>query len=326
MKKRWIALFLCVVLCAAALAGCAAQPAEETGTPEASESTEANESAEAAEPSSSEAAEADGVTVTDMAGNEVTVKKADKIVSLTPAGTEIVCALGAAKQLVGVDAYSDYPEITESIEVVGDFNGPDVEKVASLEPDVVLAGTGLQEEAVAQLQELGIAVAVVEATTFDEISGSIELIGEIIGAQEEAQTVIGEIDAAVEEAQANQPAEKKTVYYVMSYGENGNWTSGPGSFINTMIELAGGKCVTEDAEYPWIEYPVEDLVVANPDIILVGETMGSEADGLAQAQGYQDLDAVKNGKVYEIDANVFTRPGPRIAEAIAQLSEILNEQ
>ena len=87
MRKRWIALFLCVVLCAAALAGCAAQPAEETGTPETSESPEASVSAEAAEPSGT--AEADGVTVTDMAGNEVTVKKADKIVSLTPAGTEL---------------------------------------------------------------------------------------------------------------------------------------------------------------------------------------------------------------------------------------------
>ena len=109
----------------------------------------------------------------------------------------------------------------------------------------------------------------------------------------------------------------------MSYGDMGNWTSGPGSFINTMIEAAGGKCVTEDAAAAWLEYPVEDLVKANPDIILLDSSMGS-TDDIASAQGYADLDAVKNGKVYSIDADVFTRPGPRIAEAIATISDIVN--
>lgn len=320
MNKKIIALLAAFVLCVSVFAGCASEAPAASATPAPSESAEPSVSA-----APSESAAAGSVTVTDMAGKEVTIEKADKIVSLTPAGTETVCALGAAKQLVGVDAYSDYPEITQSIEVVGDFNGPDVEKVVALEPDVVLAGNGLQQEAIDNLNKLGIPVVSVEATTFEDISKSITLIGEILGAQDAAGQVIGDIDAAAKEAEANKPAEAKTVYYVMSYGDQGNWTSGPGSFINTMIELAGGKCVTEDQSAPWIEYPVEDLLVANPDIILVDSSMGSTAEDLGAAQGYQDLDAVKNGRVYEVDANVFTRPGPRIAEAIRQVSEILNK-
>lgn len=324
MNRKRIALFACIVLCIAVFAGCAQPAPAETSSAAQTEAPSASVSAEATESAEASSA-AGGVTVTDMLGSEVTVGKTDKIVSLTPAGTEIVCALGASKQLVGIDASSDYPEITKSIEVVGDFNGPDVEKVAALEPDVVFAGNGLQQEAIDQLKNLGITVVSVEATTFDDISKAIRLVGEVLGAQDEAEAVVGEIDAAVSAAEANKPEGEKTVYYVMSYGDNGNWTSGPGSFMNTMIELAGGKCVTENAEYSWVEYPVEDLVLANPDIILLDTSMGNTAEGLADAQGYQDLDAVKNGNVYEVDANVFTRPGPRIAEAITQISEILNQ-
>lgn len=321
MNKKIITLLLSTIFCIAVFLGCApsAPAASETPAPSQAPSASAEPSETAA--SSDSAA---GISITDMAGNEVTIAKADKIVSLTPAGTETVCALGAAKQLVGIDAYSNYPEITQSIEVVGDFNGPDVEKVVALEPDVVLAGNTLQQEAIDNLKKMNIPVVSVEATTFEDITKSITLVGEIVGAQDEAKQLVDGIDQIVKTAEESKPAEAKTVYYAMSYGDQGNWTSGPGSFINTMIELAGGKCVTEGQEYPWIEYPMEDLAVANPDIIIVGANMGSTAD-LSTVPGYKDLDAVKNGKVYTVDADVFTRPGPRIGEAVLEISEILSK-
>ncbi len=322
MNRKIISLLVCVLLALAVFAGCAQH------APTASQSTEATQSASAApseQAQSSEQPDAVGMSVTDMAGNEVTVAKADKIVSLTPAGTEIVCALGAEKQLVGIDAFSNYPQSVASLEIMGDFNGPDVEKVAAAEPDVVLAGTGLQSDAVDKLSELGIAVVVVEATTFEDIPKSIELVGKILGMEDSAKQVTEGINTVVKNAQDKKPTEEKTVYYAMSYGDMGNWTSGPGSFINTMIELAGGKCVTENQSAPWIEYSMEDLVAANPDIILLDASMGSTED-LKLVAGYKDLDAVKNGNVYAIDADVFTRPGPRIGEAILTISEILNKE
>ena len=313
MNKKIISLLVCVLLMAAVFVGCAPLEAAPSVSVEATQEASAAPSA-SAEQGAQSAPAAAGVSVTDMAGNEVTVAKADKI----------VCALGASKQLAGIDAYSNYPEITQSIEVVGDFNGPDVEKVAALEPDVVLAGTGLQEGAIGKLNELGITVVVVEATAFEDIAKSIELVGEIVGAQDVAAQLVSDIDTAVKDAQDNKPAEEKTVYYAMSYGDMGNWTSGPGSFINTMIELAGGKCITEGQGAPWIEYSLEELAAADPDIILLDSSMGSTED-LGQVAGYKDLTAVKNGNVYAIDADVFTRPGPRIGEAVREISGILNK-
>ncbi len=326
MKKQWIAFLVCLLLAVGLMAGCAA-PVEQPAPEEPTAQTQAAQQTQAApeEPAAEETADASagGVTVTDMLGREVTVAKADKVVSLTPAGTEIICQLACAKRLVGIDAFSNYPEITQNIEVVGDYNGPDVEKIVALEPDVIFAGNTLQSDAIDQLETLGMTVVCAEATTWEEIPASIELIGKVLDMEDQVAFTLEDFDAAVNKAKAAAPAEQPTVYYAMSYGDAGNWTSGPASFINTMIEIVGGKCVTESAEYPWVEYPLEDLLVADPDIVLVDASMGS-ADGLAEAVGYKDLTAVKNGNVYAIDADVFTRPGPRLAEAVLQLSDILN--
>ena len=261
-------------------------------------------------------------TITDLSGNEVTIAAADKVVSLTPSGTEILFALGCGDNIVGVDAFSDYPAEAAQKEIVGDFNGPDVEKITALEPDVIFAGTSLQQDAIDQLTELGFAVVSCEATTYDQIKDSIELIGSIMGKTEQAAALNEEIAAAEAEVQEKASEVSATVYYAMSWGDAGNWTSGPGSFINTMIELCGGTCVTENAEYPWVEFPLEDLTAADPDVILMDDTMGS-ADDLSVTTGYTELTAVQNGKVYAIEGDEFTRPGPRIAQALRTLSEIL---
>ena len=100
----------------------------------------------------------------------------------------------------------------------------------------------------------------------------------------------------------------------MGIGEYGNWTSGEGSFINSVIEMAGGTCVTAGSEIEWLEYPVEDLVVANPDILLVSQWV-AEAD-LVAAVGYADLAAVKEKQYFFINPDIIERPGPRIAEAL----------
>ena len=110
---------------------------------------------------------------------------------------------------------------------------------------------------------------------FDDIPKSIELVGKIVGMEDVAEQVTADIDAAVKSAQDNQPSEEKTVYYAMSYGDMGNWTSGPGSFINTMIELAGGSVSQPTKPAPWIEYSLEDLAAADPDIILLDSSMAA---------------------------------------------------
>lgn len=326
--KRILGLLLACLL-GMALLGCYAAPAEEgTGAPtEESASAVASEDASSVSSSgeaSSEASAASGggwpVQVTDLQGTEVTVSGAQRIVSLTPSSTEILIAEGVEDQIVGEDAYS--PKV-EGAAVCGDYNGPDVEKVASLEPDLVISGNSIQEDQIQKMRDLGLTVVSAEATTWDQIPESFNLIGQCVGERDAAQALVDQLSETVSQVEAEKPAESPTVYYVMSFGDAGNWTSGPGSFINTMIDLAGGTCVTRDAASAWLECPVEDLVAANPDIIIYSSGAGSYED-LVAAPGYSGLDAVKDGRVYEINADTVSRPGPNVNEALLSISSILN--
>lgn len=329
MKKRIVILLLVVLAAMMVFGACANGGAQQTPDQPAGEALlgeDAPSETASAQEDVPEIYEGTGILIEDLAGNTAEIESVEKIVSLTPSGTEIVYSLGAGDKIVGRDSMSGYPAEAEAVEVVGDFNGPDIEKIAALEPDVILAGTNsLQADAVAKLKELGLTVVSVEAQSFDEIFGSITIIGEIVGKSMEAQELNDRIAEAMPTASDNVPAEdRKTVYYAMSYGDMGNWTSGPDSFVNTVIEAAGGRCVTEDADYAWIEYSVEDLAAKNPDVVLLASDAGT-IEELAKTQGYEGLDAVKNGKVFSVDADVMSRPGPRIIDAIEMVRDILGE-
>ena len=290
------------VLLAAGMLGCAPQP-------DASQEVKVS-----ATPVPKDLLEED----TDAMGNKAEAVESEEltIVSTAPSATEILFALGCGENIVGIDISSTYPPETASIEVVGDFNGFDVEKVIALEPTVVFAGNGLQHDDIARLEEAGLKVVASEATYYDDIAKSITLIGSVVGKEAEAAALneqIAAVEAAVKE-KASALVQKPSVYYVMGIGEYGNWTSGEGSFINSVIEMAGGTCVTAGSEIEWLEYPVEDLVVANPDILLVSQWV-AEAD-LVAAVGYADLAAVKEKQYFFINPDIIERPGPRIAEAL----------
>lgn len=259
----------------------------------------------------------------DAMGDEVSAAAQDDseltIVSTAPSATEILFALGCGDNIVGIDVSSTYPEETANIEVVGDFNGFDVEKVISLNPTVVFAGNGLQHEEIAAIEDAGLNVVAVEATYYDDIAKSITMIGSLVGKEEEAAALnaqIAEEEAAVKEKAATF-TEKPSVYYVMGIGEYGNWTSGEGSFINSVIEMAGGVPITAGTDAEWLEYPLEDLVKKDPDMLVVSSSVAEEE--LVVAVGYSDLTAIKEGHYYIIDAGIMELPGPRIADALKAL-------
>ncbi|MEG1393034.1 MAG: ABC transporter substrate-binding protein [Christensenellaceae bacterium] len=325
--KKILIIFVCVLMSVMMFAACAQPAAAPADKP--TQVAQATESADAQSTESAAPAQQAGVTVTDMMGKEVTIEKTDKIVSLTPAGTEMVFSMGRGDSLVGIDGFSNFPEQTAQIKVVGDFNGPDLEAIAALEPDVIFSGNTLQQDAIDGLEKLGLKVVCVEATTYEQIPQAITLVGDVLSTQDAATDMIANIgmaEEAAKEAASKNPKTKepKSVYYAMSYGDMGNWSSGPGSFINSIVELCGGVCVTKDAQFPWVEFPIEDLVSANPDIVLLASD-GGTLEEMAKAQGYKELDAVKNGSAYIVNADVISRPGPRIAEAITMISELINK-
>ncbi len=259
----------------------------------------------------------------DAMGNEVhTVEGELVIVSTAPSATEILFALGCGENIVGIDISSTYPPETSKITVVGDFNGFDIEKVIALEPTVVFAGNGLQHQDIAALEKAGLYVVAAEATYYEDIAKSIALIGKVVDRQDQAAALIEQIGNAEQTARKKAADIKSapTVYYVMS---TDGWTSGKGSFINSIIEMAGGVCVTADTDREWPLYPLEQLIISDPDILLVSSWITK--DDLLSAPGYKELSAIKNGNYYFVNSDILDRPGPRVTEAFALLSDIFSE-
>ncbi len=260
------------------------------------------------------------LTVTDGMGRQVAIDKTpETCVSLTPANTEILFALGLQGKLVGVDNQSDYPAEALAIEPkLGGFHAPNIEAIVALKPDVVFAGDKLQKDAVAQLENLGMTVVCNDPTSFDGVIPGIELIAQVMGVDPSAVT--GEIKKAEEEVTTK-------VYFALSFGDFGNYTAGPGTFIDDMIRICRGTNVAGNMPVSWPEYSIEQLVLDDPDVILVSDYAG---DGSVEAQlsatpGYSELRAVKEGHVYGVDANITSRSGPRMGEALRIIDEALSK-
>ena len=263
--------------------------------------------------------------VTDMMGDEVALPESrERVVSLSPAMTEIIFALGLGDRLVGVDSYSDYPPEAAGMPVAGDYSGPNLELIISLQPDIVFASNKLQADAIAQMNALGISVLAMEPTGYAGIYDCIELTALVLEADAgELLDGMKARQAAVEAAAAG-IADSKKVYYALSFGEFGDWSAGPGTFVHDMIVMAGGINVAQDAPYPWIMYTLEQIAADDPDVIIVG-TYGfpGVADELAATPGYDGLRAVAQGMVFEVNGDAISRPGPRIVEALEAISGIL---
>lgn len=265
------------------------------------------------------------MVVTDGMGREVKLDNIpEKVISLTPANTEILFALGMGDKVIGVDSYSNYPAEAANCDIVGDYSGPNVELVTSLKPDVVFAGNGLQQEVIDQLTTLGLTVVCNDPTQYEDIYGGIELIAKVMGADAAAVTKSMR-DKEAEIAAKVEGAPKVKAYFALSFGEYGDYTCGPNTFVDSMISMAGGENVAADAETAWPQYSLEQLVSKDPDVILVSGDQ-SMADAFMAAEMYKDLRAVKEGKVFALDADTSNRPGPRIVEALEQIARALHSE
>lgn len=321
MKKRLFIILAVVLSFALLFSGC-----KTTDKPEATTAPEVTAEPEAtAQPPSqdivNETDDEGAKTITDVLGNELELpkEKPTKIVSLTPANTEMLFALGLGEYVIGVDEYSNYPEEALEIAKVGDFNGPNVEAIVALEPNLVLAGNKLQAEAITKLKEVGLNVAAVEATTYEEIFASIKLVGDLTMTSDEAQALIDQMKAKEKEIvdMAKEQTEKVSAYFVLSAGEYGNWTSGPGSLINDMFALIGVEAITNiEGGEPWMDYSLEKLVEQDPDILIVSAHSFLTMEDIESLDGYKDLSAVKDKKVYFVDGDITGRPSVRIVEAL----------
>ena len=286
-------------------------------------------------PSSPSQSSATGsVTLTDDAGREVTLAgPAQRIVSLAPSNTEIVCALDACDRLVGVTDFDNFPTEVVDLPKVVVQTQVDLERLVAAEPDLVLAaGNELTPSSVIErLEDLGVPVLVLYPESLDEVYADIELVGDAIDRRAEANELVDGLRvrvAAVEDAVAGVSA-PLTLYEVF-HAEGTTYTAGEGSFLASLLALAGAEPVTGDAEGVM---GAEELAAADPELILLGTASYDSAladpaaalDAVRARPGWGELAAVRDGNVIPYLADIVTtRPGPRIVDGLEALARAIH--
>ncbi len=301
MRHPWWVLLTVLIVSAALLgAGCAPRQAE---------------------PGAGEEAAQWPLIVRDMAGRDVTISAEPKrIVSLAPSNTEIVFALGLGEKLVGVTALCNWPEEAADKPKVGDFR-INREAVVALDPDLVLGISG-HEELAEDLGQAGIPVLILAPTNLEEIYDSIILVGQATGAETEAQRLVDDMRAQVKEIRqtvADKATQRPKVFILLDI--EGLWTAGPGTFLDELVRLAGGENVAAKGDQPYMQYSAEQLLLDDPDVILV---TFAGADEFRQDSRWQSLKAVRAGRVIEVNADLVSRPGPRIVEGLREVAKALH--
>lgn len=280
-------------------------------------------------PPSPTAAPAFPVTVIDDEGTAVTIPaEPQKIVSLTPATTETLFAIGAGSRVVGkVEDIANFPPEAASVPIVARFTGVDVEQIVSLGADLVVSGGAgfTQGPAVEQLRRANIPVIVSYPTTVEGGLASIRLIGKAVGAAEEASQLADAIKTRLDAlaAVAATAATEPRVFYEIDT-RDGIFTPPADSIYGEMFRLAGSEPISGDANY---SISLEKLVAADPEVILLGDTAsGVTADQVKTRPGWGGMTAVKQGRITPVDDIVVTRPGPRLADGLRALIEAIHPE
>ena len=333
MKKTSVlALLLAIVMLFALLTGCAAkqepaqqEPAQTEDT--AAQQPEAEEPAQEEEPAEPETAEP-AVTLTDMTGREITLDEpATRIVALTPSDCEILYAIGAGDLLVGRGKYCDYPAEVLDIPAVESGSDTNIEQIVELQPQVLIMSTMSQtDEQVQQLEAAGIHVVVSDAQDIDGVYTAINMIGELVGKQGEAASVVESMQKTFDEVKANAGDGTKTVYFEVSPLEYGLWTAGANTFMDEIATMMGLKNCFADVE-GWAAISEEQVLERNPDYILTISMYYGEGptpvEEIASRTGWENVTAVKDGKILNLQNNELSRPAPRLAEGAKALYDFV---
>lgn len=272
------------------------------------------------------------LTFTDGLGREVKLEApAQRVVSLAPSNTEILFAVGAGPQVVGREEFSDYPEAAKNVTSIGPaFEALNTELIVSLKPDLVLAAEINTPEQVKTLEDLGLTVYYLSNPhTLEEMYDNLNIVARLTGHEAEAATLIESLKqrvAAMDEKMTPNSSRVSVFYELDSTDPAKPFTAGKGTFITLLIDRAGGHNIAADLEdYP--QMSLEQIVSADPAMIILGDSMwGITPEMVASRPGWENLSAVKNGKVVPFDDNLVSRPGPRLVDGLEQLAKLLHPE
>jgi iron complex transport system substrate-binding protein len=250
-----------------------------------------------------------------------------RIISLTPATTEILFALGLDKEIIGVSTFCDYPKAALSKERVGTFSQANVEKILFLRPTIVFC-TGLEQTPlVSEFKQLGLKVYVCDPSNLKELFTCIREMGALTGKEKEAAALVAAMQAGLHEinAKVNKVALNKRPKIFVEIWNVPLMSVGRTSFVDELITLAGGTNIAGDMPRPYSYFSSEQVLKRDPDIIFVTHmTRGEPLSLLKSRFGWDKITAVKNKRVYnDIDPDILLRPGPRLIEGLQEIAKRL---
>jgi len=272
------------------------------------------------------------VTVTDDAGRKVTFSSApQRIISLSPGHTETLYALGAGDRVIVTDQYSDFPAENQSKAKLNTFPKPNVEELVSLKPDLIVVLVE-GDDFIQQMAGPKIPILKIFPKTFDDALKDILLLGQVTGTRPKAEQITAnmrERSAAVTAKTKDAP--KVSVLYELDASDATKpFVAGPAGFFGSLVPLAGGKNVFDDLGQPSGQVSSEQIVSRNPDIIILGDSnapFNAQTPDLVRARsGWNQINAVKNGRIYPLNDALLTRPGPRLIDGLEQMAKIIHPE
>lgn len=345
MQKKWMKFLLTAVLTLSvtALTGCggtqkgSSSPQETTAAAEKEtsqdESTDTKDTKDAENKGS--ATEGTGrqngtvypLTVTDGLGDEVTIEaEPERVISLSPANTEILFALDAGAMIKGRTDYCSYPAEAADVPSIGTYTSPNTELIISMEPDVIFASDYMDDSIRKQVEAAGAKVVVFSANSVESVLDAILQAGKILNLNENAQALVDSMNADLEDLQTDIADKKGTRSVFVDIGSY--YSAGPGSLLADMLDKIGATNIAADPGEAYPQLSVESIIEKDPDVYI---SLYTTAEELKETSGLNDLDCIKNDKItyYEAlsnEADMIQRPGPRVVEGMELLAEQIYEK
>ncbi len=252
-----------------------------------------------------------------------------RIVSLSPGNTEIVYALGLQDKLVGVTTYCNYPPEAQDKPKVSEFSNVDIEKIVSLNPDLILADSIHKAEAIPALEKLGFTVLALDPPNLESVINDIQMIGEVAGNKSEADNLVSILRERVEAVTAQTEKaslEKLRAFYLTWHDPL--WTAGSGTLIDDLITKAGGINIAADLQ-GHSQITLEAVIERDPQIIFVTSSMGDQDTSFNYVNNeprFKATEALRNSRVYRVDADIFSRTTPRSVDGLEQLARLMHPE
>ena len=277
--------------------------------------------------------QSDAVKLIDDLGVEVEIAGGpERIVSLAPSNTELLYALGLGNKVVGVTEVCDFPVEVVKVEKVAGFNSVNLEKIAEVKPDLVLAARGNDIEGIRSLRELGIRVFSLDIQSLQQLLQAVDRVGALCGVEAVAARLRGGLDKRIQKVADRLAQAQGNPRGLWGYWSDPMYTAGPGTMIDDVITQAGGFNVASVAEGAWPQVGLETILSWAPEVIVTTylptgqDSLATEILRLQKTDGWKMVPAISDSRLYYIEADWLMRPGPRLVNAYEQLARTIHPQ